>query len=67
MRESPFKIKKILNNIEKNKYLSVEEYLIPNWLKTYKIFGYETNLKFYDIGTKDRYISYINYVQKIEL
>ena len=59
--------KKFLNNIEKKKYFSLENYLIPNWLKTYKIFGYETNLKFYDIGTKDRYNSYIKYVQKIEL
>ena len=52
--------KKLLNNIEKNNFVSIEKYLIPKWLKTYKIFGYETNLKFYDIGTKDRYISYIN-------
>ena len=56
--------KKLLNNIEKKKYFSIENYLIPNWLKTYKIFGYETNLKFYDIGTKDRYISYINMYKK---
>jgi D-glycero-alpha-D-manno-heptose 1-phosphate guanylyltransferase len=52
--------KKLLNNIEKNNFVSIEKYLIPKWLKTYKTFGYETNLKFYDIGTKDRYISYIN-------
>ena len=45
-------------------YFSIEKYLIPIWLKTYKIFGYETNLKFYDIGTKDRYISYINIYKK---
>ena len=56
--------KKILNNIEKNKYLSVEEYLIPNWLKTYNLFGYTTSLEFYDIGTKDRYNSYINMHKK---
>jgi len=56
--------KKFLNNIEKKKYFSIENYLIPNWLTTYKIFGYETNLKFYDIGTKDRYISYINLYKK---
>ena len=56
--------KKLLNNIEKKKYFSIEKFLIPNWLKTYKIFGYETNLKFYDIGTKDRYISYINMYKK---
>ena len=52
--------KKFLNNIEKKKCFSIENYLIPNWLKTYNLFGYETSLKFYDIGTKDRYISYIN-------
>jgi len=51
--------KYILNNIEKNKCFSIENFLIPNWLKTYNLFGYETSLKFYDIGTKDRYNSYI--------
>ena len=56
--------KNILNNIEKKKYFSLENYLIPNWLKTYNLFGYETSLKFYDIGTKERYISYINMHKK---
>jgi D-glycero-alpha-D-manno-heptose 1-phosphate guanylyltransferase len=56
--------KKLLNNIEKNIFFSAEKYLIPKWLKKYKIFGYETNLQFYDIGTKDRYISYINMQKK---
>jgi len=56
--------KKILNNIEKKKYFSIENSLIPNWLKTYNLFGYETSLKFYDIGTKDRYITYVNMYKK---
>ena len=38
--------KKILKNIEKKKYVSIENYLIPNWLKKFEIFGYETNLNF---------------------
>ena len=53
-----------LKYFEKKQYISIENYLIPNTLKTCKIFGYETNLNFYDIGTKDRYNSYIKMFKK---
>ena len=49
--------KSLLSDMIKETFLSLENELIPNWIKTKKIYGHVSNLPFVDIGTKDRFLS----------
>ncbi len=50
----------LIKKIKPQKKLSLESDLIPHWIPRYKIYGFKHSNYFYDIGTKDRYSSYLN-------
>ena len=49
--------KSLLTDMKFNKSYSLEEELLPRWVKNEKIYGYVIDQPFIDIGTKDRFLS----------
>ncbi len=47
--------KKLLNELDSNKNYSLENDLLPLWIKNKEVFGYLVNEPFSDIGTKERF------------